>query len=166
MKKYFLPILSIMYILTFTACTGKSLDNTEEFSDLELAEWGELNQMVYNDLEHLEKDSDIIVVGTFKEDSEQKEVFQYDSHFEKEVLSTVISTNYIEVSKVIKGSVNVGDAIPVTQDYGIVDNQLVTTSRLTPMLKGDTWIFFLSENTSELRAGKFRCTGDNDGRYP
>lgn len=166
MKKCILDFLLISYILTSAACTGAPSGNTEEFSDLELAEWGESNRMVFGDLEQLEKHSDIIVVGTFNKDSEQEEIYQYDGHFEKDVLATVISTNSIEVSKVIKGDVNVGDTVPITQDYGVIDNQLVTTSELTPMLKGDTWIFFLSENTSEIRAGKYSCTGDNDGRYP
>lgn len=167
MKKIFLCFMfcSICALLFVSCSSDNVVQISEDFSEFEFTDWGEYNRLIYTNLEHLEKDSEIIVVGTFIAETEQEEIYQHNAHFGKDVLSTVISSNSIEVSKVIKGDVAVGDVVPITQDYGIVENQFLAISRLTPMLKGDSWIFFLSENKN-LAVGKYSCTGDNDGRYP
>lgn len=167
MKKIFsVFLIGVLCSLTFASCSGDYSKDTCDFSELEFSDWGETNRLFYTNLDDLEKDSEIIVIGTFTDDTKQEEIYQYNSHFQKDILATIISTNSIEVLNVIKGDVKAGDTIPVTQDYGISDNQFIAISRLTPMLKGDTWLFFLSENKSEIRKGKYSCTGDNDGRYP
>lgn len=165
MKKIYVLLISALCALTFCACNSGKAHSEEEFSELELVQWGEGNRHIYYNLEEMENDSEIIVIGSFIGDAEQEEAYIYDSHFEKDVLSFVISKNNIEVLNVIKGNVEIGSSVTITQMYGVVDNQLVTDSKLTPMLSGDTWIFFLTENTGS-RKGTYRCTGDNDGRYP
>lgn len=165
MKKKIIFTVGLSCLLTFTSCSTASANN-EDFSNLEICQFGEVNCIPYNDLETLEEESDVIVIGAFKDNSEQKEVYQYNDHFQKDVLTVVISTNKIEISKVIKGDVKEGDFLSISQDYGIVDDKYVTLSHLTPMIKGDQWLFFLTKNTKELRAGTYSCTGDADGRYP
>lgn len=158
-------LIGIFCALTLSSCGNVSSVNNEEFSGLEFVDFGETNRLLFENLEYLEEYSEIIVVGTFIGDTEQEEIYQYDSHFGKDVLATVVSKNYIKVSKVIKGNVDIGDTVAITQRYGVVDDQFIAISRLTPMLKDDAWIFFLSEN-NEVGAGAYHCTGDNDGRYP
>lgn len=155
-------ILCSLCTLTLASCNESNSEHSEEFSGLEFQKFDEGNRIIYKNLENLENDSDLIVVGTFIGDAKQEEVYTYESHFEKEILSFVVSQNNIEISKVIKGDVSVGDEIVLKQLYGVIDDQFMTDSNLTPMLKEDTWLFFLSKNND----GAYYCTGDNDGRYP
>ena len=149
----------IICILTLTACNTTAND----FSDLEVVRWGEGDRDIYSSLDMLEKYSNIIVVGTFIEDAVQEEEYRYNDYFKKDLLSWISSYNTIEVSKVIKGDVEVGDKITIIQGYGVVDDRLITLSDLTPMIKGDTWFFCLScEEGSDI----YWVTGDSDGRYP
>ena len=161
MKKI-VAVFFILGILTlFTSCVAA--DETEEFSDLNLVQLGEGNRLNFFDLESLESHSEIVVVGTFVEDSTQELTYQYEEFFGKEILAFVDSFNNIEVTKVFKGDVNVGDTLTICQNYAVVEDRFVTYSALTPMMKGDTWIFFLgSSDNGEY----YFCTSDSDGRYP
>lgn len=162
MKKVVSIILVAVISLMFSACSTASTDNND-FSGVELVEWGEVNRLKYFDLETIEKSSDVIVIGTFTDDARQEEKYLYDDHFYKDILIDVKSFNTIEVSQVLQGDVQVGDTLTVAQEYGVVDNRLLTYSELTPMMKGDTWIFFLYNNQ---QSGIYYCSGDSDGRYP
>lgn len=164
MKKIIIVFLAvILFALTLTSCSGEAaVGDAEEFSGFELVEWGESNRLSYFSLETLEKNSDLILVGKFDGDASQDEVYQYDDNFQKDLLTFVKSKNDVEVLKVYGGDINVGDRVTVTQYYGTYGNELVTDSKLTPMLKGDTWLFFLRQKDD----GTYSCVGDNDGRYP
>ncbi|MCH5205511.1 MAG: hypothetical protein J1F09_01075 [Oscillospiraceae bacterium] len=145
--------------LTLTACSREP----KEFEGLKFVKWGAGNRAEYYKLDDLENASVAVVVGTFVEDAEQKVQYQYNAAFSKEIVSWVNSYNTIEVSRVLKGDVEVGDNLKLTQLYAVVDGQLITMSDLTPMVKGDTWIFFLDcEEGSDI----YWVTGDSDGRYP
>ncbi|MCH5205512.1 MAG: hypothetical protein J1F09_01080 [Oscillospiraceae bacterium] len=160
MKKIFSIItVCVICIFTFTACN----QSTKEFSDVELVKWGEADRILHYSLEELEKDCDIAVVGTFVGDSTQDITYQYSDDFGKEIILGVKSFNTIEVKQVLMGDINVGDTLNVSQRYGVVDDRLITMSELTPMIKGDTWIFFLYNNYD---SGIYVCCGDSDGRYP
>ena len=163
MKKKFLSLISIaLCSILLSSCSEAVSESSEEFSGIELAPCGLSNLPIYTNLEQLENESDVIVVGTFKEDAKQEEVYTYEEAFEKDILLFVKSQNNIEISKVIKGDLQVENEITILQAYGVVDNQLITYSKLTPMLKGDTWIFFLKKNEDET----YTCIGDCGGRYP
>ncbi len=135
----------------------------KDFSGIELVEWGEVDRVEYGDLDNLEEASDLVVVGTFVEDPIQNLDYHYNPFFGKEIIGNVSSTSSIEISRVIKGDVKVGDMVKVSQGYAVNDGQLITLSCLTPMVKGDTWVFFLSTAND---CGYYWCTGDSDGRYP
>ena len=124
---------------------------------------GEGNRLNFFDLESLESHSEIVVVGTFVEDSTQELTYQYEEFFGKEILAFVDSFNNIEVTKVFQGDVNVGDTLTICQDYAVVEDRFVTYSALTPMMKGDTGIFFLGSSDN---GEHYFCTSDSDGRYP
>ena len=150
-------------VLTLTACNTTPTKIADDFSDTELVRWGEYDGLVYYSLEELEKDCDVAVVGTFVEDSTQEIKYDYLEPFQKEVITHVMSFNTIEVQEVLMGDINVGDILTVRQDYAVVDGQLITLSSLTPMVKNDTWVFFLFNNYD---SGIYMCCGDSDGRYP
>ena len=153
----------VVCVLTFTACNTTPTESAYDFSDVELVQWGEADRKVYFSLEELEERCDIAVVGTFIEDSAPDITYQYDYGFGKDIIVSVRSLNTVEVEQVLVGDIDVGDTITVAQRYGVVDGRLITSSDLTPMVKGDTWIFFLYNNYD---SGIYVCCGDSDGRYP
>lgn len=65
----------------------------------------------------------------------------------------------------MKGDARKGDRLPISQSYGILEEEqcLITYSGLTPMEKGERWIFFLlKDDLSDM----YWCNGDSDGIYP
>ena len=164
MKKIISVITAcIICALTFTACNTTPPETVDDFSGVEFVRWGIVDRWVYDSLAELEKASTVVVVGTFLEDAVQTEQYHYSDFFGKEILSGIRSDNTIEVGKVLKGDVEIGDKLTVVQGYGVVDGRLISLSDLTPMVKGDTWLFFLKKSSS---SDIFWCTGDSDGRYP
>ena len=160
MKKFLIAFLTVSILTLFTSCAA--FENAEEFSDLELVKRGEGNRLEFFDLESLERCSEIVVVGTFIDDATQNVKYKYDDFFGREILFTVKSLNTIEVTKVFKGDVDVGSTLQIAQEYAIVEDRLVTDSNLTPMMNGDTWLFFLNKGNRDFCF----CTSDSDGRYP
>lgn len=148
---------------TLTACSQTPKEIPKDFSGIELLKWGESDRRVYDDLETLEESSDLVVVGTFIGDSVQNLDYHYSEFFGKEIIGNVHSMNTIKVSRVIKGDIEEGDTVEIRQGYAVEDGQLITSSDLTPMVNGDTWVFFLSTAND---CGYYWCTGDSDGRYP
>ncbi len=167
MKKITAIICTFVLCASLTACSQTPKDIPPEipkdFSGIKLLKWGEADRVVYGDLDSLEEASDLVVVGTFIEDPVQDLDYYYNEMFGKEVIGNVHSESTIEVLRVIKGDINVGDPVIVSQGYAINDGKLITMSDLTPMVKGDTWVFFLSTAND---CGFYWCTGDSDGRYP
>ncbi|MBR4587636.1 MAG: hypothetical protein IKO30_04880 [Lachnospiraceae bacterium] len=111
----------------------------------------EVDRIVYDTAKELAEASDLIVIGTFIED------------VKKELISDVVSHNTIRVDKVIKG--NAADTLKICQRYAYIEetNSIVTYSELKPMIKGDSWLFFLKyDETNDC----YWVTGDSDGRYP
>lgn len=161
MKKIISIISALALCVTLTACNKTETPN--DFSSIEVVKWGEGDRPVYYQLDDLEKASELVVVGTLLDDAEQVVDTAYSEFFEKDIIKWVSSYGTVEVTKVIKGDVSVGDTIKVGQLYGLVDNRLITMSALTPLVKGDTWLFFLSTSGD---CGYYWCTGDSDGRYP
>lgn len=162
MKKIIISFLTLSILVLFTSCSVT--EETEEFSDLTLLNTSDDgNRLSFFDLESLESHSKIAVVGTFTDDSTQELTYRHEDIFGKDILAFVKSFNNIEVTKVLKGDVNEGDILKIGQNYAVVDDRLITDSALTPMMKGDTWIFFLVPSDN---GEYYFCTGDSDGRYP
>lgn len=159
-------ILLLFFTATLCLITMTSCNQHEEipFEGLEVARSGEVNRPTYSDLASLEADSDLIVVGTCVGEAEQKDIYQYDGHFDEKILVMYNTLCNVEIKQVFKGDVEVGDTISVCQQYGVDEEggNFWTFSNLTPMLDGDTWLFFLYDNRGE----NYMCCGDEDGRYP
>lgn len=160
MKKFFSLFISLFFTLTMSSCSAPV---EEAYSGLEFVEFGEVNRLKLYDLDSLEESSDVIVEGTFVGDSDQELIYLFDDQVNKDTLMNIISYNNIEISRVIKGNVNVGDTLTIAQEYAVIDDRFLTYSELTPMQEGDTWLFFLFNNDN---SGIYYCSGDSDGRYP
>lgn len=160
-KKTFIISLVISILTMFPSCAPSEPE--EAFTGLSFLSGGEADRFPFYDLETLERCSEIAVVGTFTEDSTQKLSYEYEEVFDKEILTFVQSFNYIEVKQVLKGNVSEGDRLKICQPYAVVDDQFISESALTPMMKGDTWIFFLGPSDN---GEHYFCTSDSDGRYP
>lgn len=140
-----------------------SAADEEAYSGLEFVVFGEVNRLKLYDLDSLEESSDVIVEGTFVGNSDQELIYLSDEQVNNDTLMNIISYNNIEISKVIKGDVKVGDTLTIAQEYAVIENRFLTYSELTPMQEGDTWLFFLFNNDN---SGIYYCSGDSDGRYP
>lgn len=88
--------------------------------------------------------------------------YEYRAFFEKEVITNIKSYNTIEVKQVLMGYVNVGDKLSTLQYSGIADGRFYSFSELTPMIKGDEWLFFLAKDDNDV----YWVMCDSDGRYP
>lgn len=163
MKKIISIISALALCATLTACNKTGNETANDFSGIKVLRWGKADREVYHTLDQLERACSIAVVGTFIEDSVPDPDYHYDAFFGKEVIGSVISDNKIEVTQVLKGDVKAGDCLKIRQGYAIDNGELISRSDLTPMIKGDTWIFFLG---CIEEADVYWCTGDSDGRYP
>lgn len=159
----------ISIITVFAACVSLTACNTadestvsDKYDGLELVRWN-CDMYLYDSLAQLEKDSHMIVIGEFIDEDRQNIDYQYDVDFEKDIIINVKSTNTIRVSKVFKGDIEKGDCIDVHQSYGIADGRLISFSDLTPMQKGDEWLFFLKSSNDNIG---YWCASDTFGRYP
>lgn len=164
MKKIIKSILTGAVLLSLlTACNIANTEQSVDYSKLEFVQL-EQNRIVFDSLSELEEASDIIVVGEIIDDPVTESETVYNEYFEKDFFSNITSYSTIEVKQVLSGDVKVGDKIKIAQYCGVLENQFITFSEMTPMLKGDTWIFFLmpSYDTNDI----YWCTGDSDGRYP
>lgn len=75
--------------------------------------------------------------------------------------------NYLEVERVLKGDAEVGEHLLINQETSINSNShgyyiVFADDRLTPMIKGDEWIYFL-QKTDE---GCYIPVNGPQGRYP
>ena len=168
MKKVFTTILSALLIVSATGCSDKDTksvvdNNTEKVSQPKIVKV-EGDRIVYYDFDSLEESADLVVTGKFKNDTTQNLKYEYSSEFGKDILVNTVSSNKIEIIKVLKGEAD-EQTLKVSQRYGFIEesNELVTFSEMTSMEKGDEWIFFLyydDENDT------YWCSGDYSGRYP
>lgn len=161
MKKIISVMAALAACVSLTACGGTT-EAPDIYSDLDLARTGCMNRVCPDSLEELESYCDTIVVGEFIDDSVSDITYEYRASFDKEIVVDIKSYNTIEVKQVLMGDVNVGDKLSTLQDSGIVDGKFYTFSELTPMVKGDEWLFFLAKDDNDV----YWVMCDSDGRYP
>ncbi len=137
-------------------------ETSNMYADMELVSPGMVDRRTADHLEELEKYSDIAVVGEFIDDSVSDIEYEYSDFFGKDIITLARSYNVIEVKQVLMGDVKVGDKLTVTQLEGSVDGKMYSWSELTPMTKGDEWIFFLDRDDKD----HYWVTCDSDGRFP
>lgn len=135
-----------------------------DFFELTLEIAGEADRKGYDLYDTIERDSDLVVYGTFTDDAHQI----FDPKIARDVFNpyeNLYSYNKFRIDKVIKsdGNIKEGDEIIIAQDYAVYGSQLMTTSGLTPMIKGDKWFYCLTKSGDS--STYYYATGDTDGRY-
>lgn len=131
----------------------------------------------YKLYEELAEDSSLVIMGTFTDDSYQITDYYSAPDFAKEIAMShypkYMSFNTFKVEKVLKsdGQVWEGDEIAIAQPYVIADGALYSFSQSTPMIKGDSWVYFLRQYSSDYPeeiygTGAYYPVNDYEGRYP
>jgi len=121
----------------------------------------------YENLEQIEEQASVIVKASVSENLGQEVDTTYDYVFQKEMPTYGYSKWEVEVSKVYKGDVNVGDKLILLQEYYIWTKsdgkkQLVTSSSVKPVKKGEEYLLLL--RYEELLGG-YSTVGDYQGIY-
>ena len=165
-------ILSIIAILsicgTLTACNSstENVSETKRLDELELVNIQADYIHLAESFDDIEKVSELVVVGKFIDDEKVcYERYEYDDYFKKDVLCEIISSCPMQITKVLSGNAKVGDVVNVLQREGRWEDRYITHSALTPMQKGDEWVFCLGRSNSDKYDG-YWCVSESWGRYP
>lgn len=122
----------------------------------------EIDIKLYSDYDELAGESDIVVMGTFMDNTRQD--VDPNGLYNG---SSIYSYNRFRIEKILKGEniVSEGEDIIIGESYGVFNNRLSAYTLLTPMIKGDSWVYFLSK--TDFGGGKtlYYTVGDYQGRY-
>lgn len=166
MKKLFTLITALVLCTSLTACNTSAHSEKSRFEGVEIARAHSNYISFVESFEDVEKFSDLIVVGEFIDDSEVCYTrFSHDRRIEKDIPVEIVSSCPMKITKVLSGDAKAGDIIDVHQREGLYEGKFITLSPLTPMQKGDEWIFCLSYSHKENYKG-YWCIGGSYGRYP
>ncbi len=110
--------------------------------------------------EELAAESDLIVKGRFIDDPHQ--MVEPNPPPDIPLGANIFSQCKFEIEQVIQGDAKVGDVVIINQSIGVYGGKLISTSQLTPMVKGDQWIYFLKVGTGDSSCW---TVNDSDGRY-
>ncbi len=139
------------------------------------------NPSKFSSYEELAEQSQLVVMGTFTNNSGQATTWDNIPDFSQamkgDFFNKYLSFNTLKVEKVLKGNGTVwaGDEIIITQPYTVVydlsdEYNIYSFSQLTPMQKGDKWIYFLNPNgdypDEEIWGKSYSAVNDYEGRYP
>lgn len=146
------------------------------------------NPSKFGSYDELAEYSRLVVMGTFTNDGGQVaqtyELPDFSQAMKGDYFNKYFSFNTLKVEKVLKsnGKVWAGDEIIITQPYSVYTHSIdeyppndgsgtmYSFSQSTPMLKGDKWIYFLTENGSgypEIFGDQsYSAVNDYEGRYP
>lgn len=165
MKKLITVITALALCLVLTGCNSAP-KTTSRFEGMKFAKTETDGIKLAKTFDDVIDMSDFIVVGEFIDDSEVVREFQvYDQNLKKDLTVDVVSACPMRITKVLYGDAEIGDIVNVLQAEGVCNNVFMTRSLLTPMQKGDEWIFCLSRAKSHDLDG-YWCVGQSDGRYP
>lgn len=146
------------------------------------------NPSKFKSYEELADYSQLVVMGSFTTESGQVaqtyELPDFSQAMTGDYFNKYITFNAFKVEKVLKsnGKIWAGDEILITQPYTIYTHSidkypsnediptLYSFSQLTPMLKGDKWVYFLTENSGDypqiFGEQTYSAVNDYEGRYP
>ena len=167
MKRIISIIASLAICLVLTACNNTVQTKTNRFEGLMFVRSPGDILTNLKSFDQLDSACDFVVIGEFIDDASVcYEGYMYNDYFGKEVLTDILSSCPMKVTKVLSGDINVGDVVNVLQREGIWEDRFITDSALTPMQKGDEWVFCLKHSTESDHAEGYWCFGDSYGRYP
>jgi len=183
MKKtmHFFPLV---FTLLLTACSivkpsvEISEANPETVFEIKevVGSFGMTSRISYNTLQKLiepanwgadvleDFSADLVVIGEFVEEAKTELSYSYSEFYGKDIVVDGNAKGLFLVTEVLKGDIKPGEVITIIQRYAFDRERgaLISFSELTPIHKGDRWIYFLIQNAN----GDYYSAGDSDGRYP
>lgn len=171
-RKTIYTVCIILICCSLTAVVGIHLYNhakeKQRFSDIEVVNRTSADRNYYTYLSEMEDNCTIIVEGKVGKVLGQEVSTRYDLVLQKEVPGAGYTNHEFLVTKVHAGNVKVGDKISVSQQYFIWDyddgsKQLISSSAVKPLEKGETYLLFLVY--SEARKS-YASVCDFQGIYP
>ncbi len=143
------------YVTSRAAFTGDELrlnwEPEKSVSDFEYAE----------NYDELAAKSDLIIAGTIADETRQN----IDPEASPTEGGEVYSYGYLNVESVIKGEVKLGENVLIRQNSAIsrdgAEYVLRMKDALSPMFKGDRWVYFLEKN-----GDFYKPVNGAQGRYP
>ena len=159
MKKFILILTAFCLLISIGGCSVQEESYRSDYSLKTVLS----DKRQYSSLSELEGRADIVVVGTFTGEAEQKVTYENSVEIDKKIVTDVCSVNTLKIDKVLMGECD-SKEISVAQRYGYIEEnkQLISFSSLTPMLANDSWVLFLKKGDD----GNYWVLGDNNGRYP
>ncbi|MDE6725632.1 MAG: hypothetical protein K2J79_08500, partial [Ruminiclostridium sp.] len=134
-----------------------------EFKDFVMVDYMDFTEY-YNTYRDLLNDCDLAVVGEFVDDPWQD--IDPDDYTEIQPLD-FSSYNRFKINSILSAegptTTEQGTDIIISQDYAIKGGSIISRSKLTPMLKGDKWVYFLKYSEKD---GVYYPLNDYMGRYP
>jgi hypothetical protein len=177
MKKTIASILILMLFLAACSSTEIPAETIAETFELKevIGNAGLQSRLGFSSLQQLlepahwganvleDRSADIAVIGEFIEDASTGFRYDYNAHFGKDVVVNAFARGQFRVTEVLNGDVKRGDVITIVQRYAFDEErgELVSFCELTPMHKGDRWIYFLNRN-----GDTYSLVSGADSRYP
>lgn len=166
MKKFALIINCLLLIFLLASCKKTDVSDSDIPSDIELVR-PQSDRTYYENLNQVEDQATIIVRAVAKETLSQEVDTIYDYVLQKELPTYGYTKREIEVAKVYKGDVNVGDKLVLLQEYYIWTKsdgkkQLVNSSSIKPATKEKEYLLFLRH---EEMMGGYSTVGDYQGMF-
>lgn len=163
MRRLILLVVCILGIVTTLSC---SEENVTEISSVSEIIQIPIEREVFDDLHKLEQESTIIVEAIAKNKLDQKITGKEDTEHSELAKAYGYSRWEIEVTKICKGQVKVGDKLILLQDYYIEEDtkkrSLVTFSFLDPVKPEQEYILFLKYDNQKVG---YWPVGDYEGMY-
>lgn len=168
MKRAAVILACILFVFSLTACSGgkASSSNSQASSDIELI-FPATDGRIYDKLTDIETDSTIIIEGVIKKNLGQNVETFYNATYKKNIPTSGFTNWEVEVTKVHKGSVTVGDKITFAQYYFIRSkndgsNQQICSTSQKPAELNQKYLLFLIYNKNTK---VYDAVGDYTGKY-
>ena len=133
-------------------------------------EGGVIPNDVYDNFDDLLAASDLLVVGTFLDDPYQTQDPTIDPDHptpSNYVYLSPSSLNRLRIDKVLYGDAQIGDEAVIFDHGGVMGPYLYGQKNgLTPMIKGESWIYFLREVNISGEDFYVPTVADTSSRYP
>lgn len=167
MKKAIILLTCVLLVFSLSACSGNQNSSSGQTpSAMEILNVA-ADKNTYENLTDVEANSAIIVEGIVKKNLGQEVNTYYDPKFKKDLPTSGWTNWQVEVTKVYKGDVKVGDKITYGQDYYIRDygngkKQLISITAQKPVQLSEKYLLFLSYDEG---LKKYCATGDYEGKF-
>ncbi|WP_028306328.1 hypothetical protein [Desulfitibacter alkalitolerans] len=134
-------VLVLMISLMISGCASKMESGINELS----FEGVYMDYFIYDDINSIIDETPVIVVGKIIKDNIPEKInINIGEHREEKPFNLIFTVSELEVDKVIKGGVNVGDVIKIKQMGGSYKEEVLKVDEIEYLKEGQFGVFFLS----------------------